>query len=112
MSTGVPSKDSAGTSSAAQQLERPALHGGVEVGAVGEVAVDDGAAQPGAVGDLLDVHLDARLGVGEHADGGVEDVLAACLVVAVPAQLSPVGLAHHGVRVSWDTASQESPVNR
>ena len=93
----------------AQQLERPALDGGVEVGAVGEVAVDDGAAQPGAVGDLLDVHLDARLGVDEHTDGGVQDVLAACLVVAVPAQLSPVGLAHHGVRVAVGLGLSASP---
>ena len=80
----------------AQQLEHAALDGVVEVGAVVEVAVDDGPAQPGPVRDLLDVHLGAGLGVGEHLDRGVEDVLAAHLVVAVPAHLSPVGLGAVG----------------
>ena len=39
-------------------LDRP-----VEVGAVVEVAVDDGAVEAGARGDLLDVELGARLAV-------------------------------------------------
>ncbi len=47
--------------------------------------------------------------VGEHPDGGVEDVLAARLVVAVPAQLSPVGLARHGVSVSVTARQRPRP---
>ena len=90
MSTGVPSKDSAGTSSARSSSRHGALDGGVEVGAVAEVPVDDGAAQAGAVGDLLDVHLGAGLALAEHLDRGVDDVLAADLVVPVPAHLTAV----------------------
>ena len=68
MSTGVPSNDSAGTSSARSSPSDGALDRGVEVRPVVEVPVDDGAAEPGAVGDLLDVDLGAGFGLAEHLD--------------------------------------------
>ncbi len=69
----------------------PGADGDVQLGAVGEVPVDDGLAGASGSGDLL--HADARAVPAHRGDGGVDQLLAAGATVLVPPRVTAVAPA-------------------
>ena len=63
-------------------------HGDVELGAVGEVPVDDGLAGAGLGRDL--VHADARAVLADRDQGGLDQLFPAVPPVLVPPRVAPV----------------------
>ena len=73
-----------------QPLGRLALDRRLQLLPVGEVPVDDGATQPGALGDLRHAQLGAELPFVDELEGRVQQPGATCPVVLLPAQSTSV----------------------